>query len=139
MNRATVFIVEDDEELAQLLKIRIETTGCRVLVTDNGDKALNLIQESRPDLVVLDVFLPDMDGLTILKRLKAPIDIETGKPSPTKDIPVVVLTGKAPMIENMTRLEGAAEFFVKPIDMDKFMKCIRQLLELRQHDKETKS
>ena len=139
MSQATIFIVEDDEEFTQLLRVRLESAGHRVLSTVNGDEALGLIQTRLPDLVVLDVFLPDTDGLTILKRLKAPIDIETGKASRTKDIPVVVLTGKAPMIENMTRLEGAADFFVKPIDMSKLTKCICQLLELKQHDAEPKS
>ena len=139
MNHGTIFLVEDDEELTQLLKMRIESTGYRVLTTGNGDEALNLIQTQLPDLVILDVFLPDTDGLTILKRLKAPLDIETGKPSRTKDIPVIVLTGKAPMIENITRLEGAAEFFVKPLDMEHLMKCIHRLLELAQHDKKAKS
>ena len=139
MNRGTIFIVEDDEELTQLLKMRIESTGYRVITTGNGDEALSLIQTQLPDLVILDVFLPDTDGLTILKRLKAPLDIETGKPSRTKDIPVIVLTGKAPMIENITRLEGAAEFFVKPLDMEHLMKCIHKLLELTQHDKKAKS
>ena len=139
MSQATVFVVEDDEEFTQLLKVRLEASGHRVLSTVNGDEALGLIQTNLPDLVVLDVFLPDMDGLTILKRLKAPIDIETGKPSRTKDIPVVVLTGKAPMIENITRLEGSAEFFVKPLDMEHLMKCIHRLLELAQHDKKAKS
>ena len=139
MNQAKVFIVEDDEELGQLLKIRIESLGHQVVMTDKGDEAVSLIQTQLPDLVLLDVFLPDTDGLTILKQLKSPIDIETGKPSRIKDIPVVVLTGKAPMIENMTRIEGAADFFVKPVNMEKLMKRVHQLLELAQHDREPKS
>lgn len=139
MNRATVFIVEDDEELTRLLKIRMESQGYRVIATAEGDEVIDLVQTHLPDLVLLDIFLPDTDGLTLLKRLKSPIDTETGKPSRIKDIPVVVLTGKAPMIENMTRIEGAADFFVKPIDMEKLMKCIHQHLELAQHDQKRKS
>lgn len=139
MSRATVFIVEDDEEFTQLLKIRLENQGHRVLVSNGADDVLNLLQARLPDLIVLDIFLPDLDGLTILKRLKSPLDIETGRPSRTKDIPVVVITGKAPMIENMTRAEGAADFFVKPIDMEKFVNRICQLLELTQHEREPKS
>ena len=135
MSQATVFIVEDDEEFAQLLKMRIESSGHRVFITGNGDEAYDLIQAKLPDLVILDIFLPDMDGLTILKRLKAPIDIETGKPSLTKDIPVVVLTGKAPMIENMTRIEGAADFFVKPVNVEKLMGRVSRFLELSRHDR----
>ncbi|MBI1977342.1 MAG: response regulator [Candidatus Omnitrophica bacterium] len=136
---ATVFIVEDDIEFSQLLKLRIEASGHRVLMTTEGDQAFNLIQEKLPDLVILDVFLPDTDGLTILKRLKAPIDIETGKPSSTKDIPIIVITGKAPMIENMTRIEGAVDFFVKPVDVEKLVKRICQLVELTEHDRKSKS
>ena len=112
---STILIVEDDDDLLEVLKIRIEAMGYRVLMTNSGSQALALAQEKRPELVILDIFLPDMDGLTVLKRMKAPIDIKTGKPSKSKEIPIVVITGKAPMIENMTRLEGAADFFVKPI------------------------
>ena len=135
MNQQMIFVVEDDEEFTQLLRIRLESKGYQVLATANGEEAYNLIQARRPHLVILDIFLPNTDGLTILKRLKSPIDIETGKPSYTKDIPVVVLTGKAPMIENMTRVEGAADFFVKPVDMEKFINRVCQLMELAQHEK----
>lgn len=138
MNQGTVFIVEDDVEFAQLLKIRLEAAGHRVLTTGDGNAALGLIQSKLPDLVVLDVFLPDMDGLTILKRLKSPLDIDTGKPSRTKDIPIIAITGKAPMIENITRVEGAVDFFVKPIDMKKFVNRVCQLLELSRHEREPK-
>ncbi len=139
MSKGTVFIVEDDSELVELLKIRIESAGYRVLSTSEGDKAIDLVQKEIPDVVILDIFLPDTDGLTILKRLKSPIDIETGEPSKTKDIPVIVLTGQAPMIENMTRVEGAVDFFVKPLDIDKLINRLRSLLEAVHHERETKS
>jgi CheY-like chemotaxis protein len=139
MNHGTVLIVEDDVELLQLMKIRFESLGLRVLSTSNGDEAYTLTQKQLPDAVILDVFLPDTDGLTILKRLKAPIDIETGQPNRTKDIPIVVVTGKAPMIENMTRIEGAIDFFVKPIDIEKLANRVCQILELTQHERERKS
>ncbi len=139
MNRGTVFVVEDDTELLQLMKMRLESQGHRVLSTTNGEEAYNLIHDKLPDVVILDIFLPDMDGLTILKRMKAAIDIETGRPNRTKDIPVVMVTGKAPMIENMTRVEGAADFFVKPIDIEKLINRVCQLLELAHHDRERKS
>lgn len=134
MKEAVIMIVEDDEEMSDLLKIRIEALRYKALVVRRGDEAIQRAQERRPDLIILDVFLPDIDGLTVLKRLKVPIDIDTGKSSKTKDIPVIVITGKAPMIENMTRVEGAADFFVKPIDMDRLAKRIAQLLEQREHD-----
>ena len=138
MNQATVFIVEDDEEFTQLLKLRIEAEGHRVLTAANGDEAYELIQMHQPDLVILDIFLPDTDGLTILKRLKSSVDVETGKPSRTKAIPVVVLTGKAPMVENIARVEGAADFFVKPVDTVKLADRVCKLLEAKRHDRGSK-
>lgn len=139
MNPGTVLVVEDDEEFTHLLQIRFEQAGHRVVTTGEGDKAIDLIEATLPDVVILDVFLPDTDGLTILKRLKSPLDIETGRPSRTKDIPVVVITGKAPMIENITRIEGAVDFFVKPLDPEKLIHRVCELLELTQHDREPKS
>ncbi len=139
MNKGTVFVVDDDEELLELLKIRIESSGYHVLCTTEGEKAFDLIQKSMPDVIILDIFLPDVDGLTILKRLKSPIDIETGKPSKTKDIPIIVLTGKAPMIENMTRVEGAVDFFIKPLDTDKLIHRLFDLLENVHYERKSKT
>jgi two-component system, OmpR family, response regulator len=135
MKQATVLIVEDDDELKELIKIRIEACGHKALIATKGDDALTLAQEIRPHAVILDIFLPDMDGLTVLKRMKAPLDIETGKPSQIKDIPIVVITGKAPMIENMTRVEGAADFFVKPINLEQLAGRINQLVEQSENGK----
>ncbi len=138
MNRETILVAEDDEELLEIIRIRLEAAGFHVISVANGEEALSLAQTKLPSLVVLDVFLPDMDGLTILKRMKSPLDIASGEPSKTKDIPVIVITGKAPMIENMTRLEGAADFYVKPVDMSKLVERATQLINLRQKDESAK-
>lgn len=135
MSKGTVFIVDDDLELIELLKIRIESAGYQVLFTCDGHDALALIQAAIPDVVLLDIFLPDVDGLTLLKRLKSPIDVKTGKTSVTKDIPVIVMTGMAPMIENMTRVEGAADFFIKPFDVEKLTQRLFHLLEVVHHER----
>ena len=135
-NQGTVFVVEDDKEFAALLQLKLELAGHRVLSSTNGEDAYDLIQANHPDVVILDIFLPDMDGLTILKRLKSPVDITTGRPSSTKDIPVVMLTGRAPTIENMARLEGASDFFLKPIEINKLINRVRQLVEIKKHDEE---
>jgi DNA-binding response OmpR family regulator len=129
----TVLLVEDDAEFANILKLRIESAGHKVVVSNNGEEALQLTHTRIPDLIILDVFLPDMDGLTVLKRVKAPVDIETGRTSRVKDIPVIVITGKAPTVENITRVEGAADFFVKPVHIDKLIARVGQLLEPAKH------
>ena len=124
----TIFLIEDDEEFRDLVKMRFEAAGHRVLMSKGGDETLDSIAESKPDLIVLDIFLPDVDGLTILKRLKADLDIASGKPSVTKNIPVIVVTGKAPMVESLTRIVGASDFFVKPVHVDQLIKRAQQLL-----------
>ena len=139
MSQRTVLIVEDDLEFQELLKLRVESCGHRVLIACSGSEGLDTAQSERPDLVILDVFLPDMDGLTVLKRMKAPLDVGTGKPSVTKGIPVVVITGKAPMIENITRVEGASDFFVKPVDLEELAKRVNEILEQEQYEREQKS
>ena len=126
--KKTVFIIEDDHELVDLLKIRLESLGHKALSCDNGEEALNSVEKIKPDLIILDIFLADMDGLTVLKRSKAEVDIVTGEPSEIKDIPVIVITGKAPMVESMTRLEGAVDFFVKPFDTSKLLERIYEVL-----------
>ncbi|OGW81777.1 MAG: hypothetical protein A3G33_05705 [Omnitrophica bacterium RIFCSPLOWO2_12_FULL_44_17] len=129
MKEKTILVIDDDEEFVHLMELRLNSMGFKVIKAESGDDALMMVSEKLPDLVILDIFLSDMDGLTILKRMKAPIDIETGEPSATKDIPVIVITGKAPMVENMTRIEGAVDFFIKPIDTEKFVKCVTQILK----------
>lgn len=130
VRQKTIFVVEDDEEFGDLIRMRLEALGCRVLLERDGEKALIAIRETKPDLVVLDVFLPDVDGLTVLKQLKAPYDIATGEESATKGIPVIIITGRAPMVENITRVAGAADFFIKPVDMQRFTAQVNKILEL---------
>ena len=86
MNSPVILIVEDDDELLNVFKVRIESLGYQVLTAQKGDEALRLAREKLPSLIILDIFLPDMDGLTMLKRIKAPIDLQTGRTSMTKDI-----------------------------------------------------
>ncbi len=129
-------MIEDDRELHEIMRIRLEALGCQVESAHAGNEGFLLAQRIQPSCIILDVFLPDMDGLTILKRLKAPLDVETGRPSATKEIPVIIVTGKAPMIENMTRVEGASDFFLKPIDIEKLTERVTQLLEQGQHERD---
>lgn len=124
----SILIVEDDQELASLIKVRLESVGYGVMWSARGAEALEVIRQKFPDLVVLDVFLPDMDGLTILKQIKFPIDINTGQPSTQSRTPVVVITGGAFTVEHMSRAEGAADFFVKPVDVNKLANRISELL-----------
>ncbi len=107
MARKRIFIVEDEEEIQELVRYNLTKEGFIVLCTDSGEEALRKIPRERPDLVVLDLMLPGVDGLEVCRTLKS-------EPS-TRDIPVVVLTAKGEEADVVTGLElGADDYITKP-------------------------
>jgi PAS domain S-box-containing protein len=102
----TVLVVDDDPDIAQLVRMQLESNGYRVLTASRGHKALEIAKADKVDLVVLDKILPDWDGLDILDELK-------GAPS-TAEIPVIMLTIVEDDGEAMTR--GASAYLVKPVN-----------------------
>lgn len=115
-----ILIVDDDIDLSQTLKVRLETTpDCVVSTAQNGEEALRFIQRSVPDLIVMDVLMPKMDGLTTLKAINKLSE---------KKVPVIIITGKAIMTKDAFELEGACDFFVKPVDGIQLAKRVKEIL-----------
>lgn len=79
-----VLLVEDDSKLAKLYKTELELLGAQVQVATDGIQGLNLAQEEKPDIILMDVILPEKIGLSVLKELKANLE--------TKTIPVVIVS-----------------------------------------------
>lgn len=101
-----VLLVEDDEMILEMYKLRLEEEGYEVLTTERGSEALALAQKEKPDIILLDIILPEVDGFTILQDLKA----DAG----TKDIPVMLLTNLGQESDQEKGAEmGAADYFVK--------------------------
>lgn len=106
----SILVVDDNELNRDLLRRNLETEGYHVVVAENGAKALELASVERFDLVLLDLMMPEMDGFTVLERLKAnPL---------LRDVPVVVVSALNEP-EHVTRCVklGAADYIVKPINM----------------------
>lgn len=107
-----LLIIEDEEILVRVLREKFEKTGAQVLVEMNGDKALSVVKRYKPDIILLDIVLPNKDGLEILSELKADSEL--------KNIPVVIMSN----IEEDERVSealklGALEYIMKvqhPID-----------------------
>ena len=100
-------IVEDEEDIKQLLLEVLEDKGYQVLVAGNGEIALQLVGEERPDLIFADVYMPVMDGLELISRLK-------GNPD-TSGIPVVMITVmNARDTEKKARELGVDHYLTKP-------------------------
>jgi two-component system, OmpR family, alkaline phosphatase synthesis response regulator PhoP len=107
MARKRVFVVEDEEEIQELIRYNLTKEGYVVFCTDSGEEALRRIPRDLPDLVVLDLMLPGVDGLEVCKALKAGAE--------TRDIPIIILTAKSEEADIVTGLEiGSDDYITKP-------------------------
>jgi CheY-like chemotaxis protein len=114
----TVLVVDDDPDIAQLVRLQLESNGYRVLTANRGQKALEILREHTIDLVVLDRILPDTDGLALLDTLKTDPD--------TAEIPVIMLTVIEDEGDAMPR--GASAYLVKPINEQLLLDQIESVL-----------
>jgi two-component system phosphate regulon response regulator PhoB len=104
---ARVLVVDDEPDVLLLCRLNLEQRGHQVLEAPNGDEALGLAREGTPDLVVLDLMLPGIDGYQVLQALRAD--------ERTSGIPVLVLTAKSLQADReRSRQLGAAAFVTKP-------------------------
>jgi DNA-binding response OmpR family regulator len=105
--KATILIVDDEADVVDLLRYKLHGAGYDVLVSADGLEALAIARDRRPDLIVLDLMLPEMSGEEVCRRLKAEPD--------TAAIPVLMLTAKAQPAERVAGLEiGADDYITKP-------------------------
>jgi ammonium transporter len=111
---ATVLVIDDDSNVRELVERMLSREGLRVLTAANGEEGLALALEHLPQVITLDVMMPDMDGWSVLSRLKA-------NPQLT-NIPVIMLT----MVDDKTRgfSLGAADYLTKPVDRDRLLTLV---------------
>jgi len=114
----TVLVVDDDPDIANLIKMHLENSGYRVLVLGSGHSVVAWAEEKRPDLILLDLLLPDIDGLEVLRKLKE-------NPT-TADIPVVVLTIVPD--DGTARSLGAVDYLTKPIEQEELLQSVEAAL-----------
>lgn len=101
-----VLLVEDDAMIIQMYKTRMDSEGWEVFSTDRGSEALKIAKEKKPDIILLDIILPEIDGFTILKELR--------KDSDTKKIPVLMLTNLGQESDqNRGKEMGVDGYFIK--------------------------
>jgi two-component system, OmpR family, phosphate regulon response regulator PhoB len=119
-----VLVVDDERDLVRLLEHNLRESGFETAVAYSGEQALQQVQERVPDLVVLDVMLPDISGTEVCRQLKA---------SPkTRSVPVVMLTARAQEIDRVVGFEvGADDFVPKPFSIRELVLRIRAILRRR--------
>lgn len=122
MSNKNIMIVDDELEMAQLLKIELELEHYHVLCAQDGQEALALVKKVKPDLVLLDVMMPEMDGYKVLEDFK--------KSPATKNIPVIILTAKGLEQDIQKGLDlGADDYIMKPFYPALLIKRIQLILD----------
>jgi two-component system, OmpR family, alkaline phosphatase synthesis response regulator PhoP len=115
-----ILVVEDEPEIAQLVTYYLEKEGFRTITAQNGFEALKKVKEDKPNLVVLDLMLPQLDGLEVCKRLRSTPN--------TAMLPIIMLTAKAEESDTIVGLElGADDYVTKPFSPKTLVARIKSL------------
>src|SRR3954467_4453851 len=114
----TILLVDDEEAVQKLLRYPLERDGFRVVSALDGQEALDCFAVENPDLVVLDIMLPHVDGLEVCKRLRA-----------RSTVPIIMLTARDDELDKVVGLElGADDYITKPFSIHEFRSRVRALL-----------
>ena len=121
MSKAKVLVVDDEEDIRELVQLNLAPEGCEVLTCETGERALELARNKLPNLIILDLMLPGIDGLDVCKKLKAD--------AKTKSIPILMLTAKAEETDIVIGLElGAEDYVTKPFSGKVLVARVRRIL-----------
>jgi two-component system, OmpR family, alkaline phosphatase synthesis response regulator PhoP len=129
VQRADVLIVEDEVEIAELMQFHCEREGLRTSLIHNGRLALDVIRRQKPDLIILDLMLPDLDGLEICRRMKRTEDL--------RRIPILMISAKGEESDIVLGIElGADDYITKPFSPKVLIARIRNILRRREVENE---
>ncbi len=117
----TILVADDDEEIRDLVAVKLGAAGYHPITADNGATALRLVQQEQPDMVILDVVMPDMDGLSVCYELHAS--------AATAQIPVLMMSGRSRQVDiDLGLTVGADDYLVKPFHPADLIRRVRWLL-----------
>ena len=129
-NPARILVADDNETNRDILATRLQASGYEVLHAGDGEEALTVTRAQRPDLILLDIMMPKLDGIEVCRRLKA----DAGLPF----TPIILVTAKAESEDVVEGLDaGADEYLTKPIDQKTLVARVKALLRIKKrHDAE---
>jgi CheY-like chemotaxis protein len=121
MSHGLVLIVEDNEKNRKLIRDLLQAKGYQTIESDSAEEGLKLAQEKKPALILMDIQLPGLDGITALKQLKAAPD--------TRSIPVMAITASAMTYNRESMLaEGFDGYQIKPFNLSAFLANVEELI-----------
>jgi two-component system phosphate regulon response regulator PhoB len=125
-----ILVVDDEEDLLELVRYTLAKEGHSITCVDTGEKAVDSVQRKLPDLIVLDLMLPGIDGLEVCRRLKRDLN--------TRDVPIIMLTAKSEERDVIQGLDGGADDYItKPFSPRVLLARVKSLL--RRKDVELRS
>ena len=117
-----ILVVDDDEAINELIKTNLELFGYDVITAYDGIQGFTLAKQELPDLIILDVMMPDVDGYTVAKRVR--------ENDTTKDIPILMLTAMGELEDKVKGFDiGVDDYLVKPFEMEELKVRVRALLK----------
>jgi two-component system, OmpR family, alkaline phosphatase synthesis response regulator PhoP len=117
---STILIVDDEGDFIELVKFRLSALGCEFLVASDGIQALSQARQFKPDLILLDILLPDLDGISVCEILK--------RQPATKKIPIIFMSALSAGVTRRTVAIQAEDFFTKPLDLPRLERRVGELL-----------
>ena len=116
-----ILVADDEKDLVQMLVLRLEACGYKTISAYDGKSAIEEAEKEKPDLIILDIAMPVMDGFEALRRLRSN--------AKTKDIPVIMLTckGESKAIFK-AQGSGAADYIIKPFDSSELLEIIKRYI-----------
>lgn len=127
--KPTILVVDDELTVRRVVKQYLEKEGYQVLEAENGTVALQFLQENLPDLMILDIMLPGLDGFAMTRSLRNPLD----KDNPLAHIPIIMLTARTEERDRITGFElGADDYVTKPFSPRELVMRVKALLRRSQ-------
>jgi two-component system phosphate regulon response regulator PhoB len=122
-----ILVIDDEPDLLELVRLNLDQAGYRVETAETGGEALELVRSSPPDLIVLDLMLPDISGTEVCRQIRSDADLQ--------HIPVVMLTAKADEVDRVVGFElGADDYVTKPFSPRELTLRVRAVLRRKHSD-----
>ncbi|QZY57156.1 response regulator [Crassaminicella profunda] len=121
MNRKKVLVVDDEQHIIELIQFNLESNGYDVITSENGEDAIAVAEEEMPDVIILDLMLPGIDGFEACKKIR--------NNEKTRKIPIIMLTAKGEEMDKVLGLElGADDYLTKPFSVRELIARIKAVL-----------
>jgi len=125
VDRKRILVVDDEIYIVHILEFSLTMEGYSILTASDGEEALRVIDSERPDLVVLDIMMPKLDGYEVCRRLRQDEQFQ--------ELPVILLSAKGRPVDREAGLQaGADDYITKPFSPRKLLEKIRELLERKE-------